>query len=185
MLADTIMSENSNEGRLAGILSQCAAEMLASLGFQTTILEEAYPAKPASESIAAFVRFGNDNLRGSLTLWGPSKLISRLRPAPPVVVPRDLDDWACEMVNQAVGRFRNRVATYGVKVVFNVPRSALAELLRPPTSHQPSWFPISFAIDDMVLECWIELEANPGFQLAESPLEEIEAALAEGSIVLF
>jgi hypothetical protein len=37
----------------------------------------------------------------------------------------------------------------------------------------------------MVLECWIELEANPGFQLAESPLEEIEAALAEGSIVLF
>jgi hypothetical protein len=37
----------------------------------------------------------------------------------------------------------------------------------------------------MVLEGWLELEMTPSFRLAEGPLDEENAALREGSIVLF
>jgi enoyl-CoA hydratase/carnithine racemase len=101
------------------------------------------------------------------------------------VTPRDLTDWACEMVNQSVGRLRNRLLAYGVSVALSVPQSALAERLRLSSSLRPTPTPISFAIDGMVLDGWLELEIGAGFRLAESPSDEEGAALREGSIVLF
>lgn len=179
------MTGDSSEARLAEIFSRCATEMLADLGVQATRLAGTRPSRSAGENTAAFASFGNDELRGSLTLLGPNELLSRLHPLPSTAIPRDLDDWACEMVNQVVGRFRNRLAAYGTKVKFGVPLSALAELLPLSSRLQPAWSPISFAIEGMVLECWLELEIAPDFRLAESPADEIEAALKEGSIVLF
>jgi enoyl-CoA hydratase/carnithine racemase len=88
-------------------------------------------------------------------------------------------------VNQSVGRFHNRLLAYGVKLAPGVPQSALAEELRLASSLRPSRIPISFAIDGMVLEGWLELEIAPSFRLAESPLDEEAAALKEGSMVLF
>jgi hypothetical protein len=96
-----------------------------------------------------------------------------------------LTDWACELVNQSVGRFHNRLLAYGVKLAVSVPQSALAADLRLASSLQPARDPISFAIDGMVLEGWLELDTTPTFQLAESPLHGERAALEEGSIVLF
>jgi len=37
----------------------------------------------------------------------------------------------------------------------------------------------------MALDYWLELETEPDFWLAESPLEDVEAALKEGTLVLF
>jgi hypothetical protein len=96
-----------------------------------------------------------------------------------------LTDWACELVNQSVGRFRNRLLAYGVKLALSVPQSALASSLRLAPSLQPARSPIAFAIDGMVLEGWLELEIEPGFRLAESPLTDGEEAMKEGSVVLF
>jgi hypothetical protein len=70
-------------------------------------------------------------------------------------------------------------------LALSVPQSALAEQLILSSSLEPGRTPISFAIDGMVLEGWLELDAEPGFRLAESPLDEEEAALREGSVVLF
>jgi hypothetical protein len=179
------MSGDSNESRLAELFSQCTAELLADLGVQPERLIGVRQPPPAGESIAAFSGFGNNELRGSFTFLGPSKLFARLHPLPPTVTPRDLTDWACELVNQAVGRFRNRLLAYGVKVTPSVPQSALAEELRLASSLQPARSPISFAIDGMVLEGWLELDIESGFLLADSPLDEKGAALREGSIVLF
>jgi enoyl-CoA hydratase/carnithine racemase len=89
------------------------------------------------------------------------------------------------MVNQSVGRFRNRLLAYGVSVVLSVPQSALAEKLRLSSSLRPSPTPISFAIDGMALDGWLELEIEAGFRLAENPSDQAGAALREGSIVLF
>jgi hypothetical protein len=170
---------------LAKLLSQCTAELLAELGVQAEPVTGVRPPRPAGESIAAFSGFGSNELRGSFTLLGPSQLFARLHPLPPTVTPRDLTDWACELVNQSVGRFRNRLLAYGVKLALSVPQSALAEQLILSSSLEPGRTPISFAIDGMVLEGWLELDAEPGFRLAESPLDEEDAALREGSMVLF
>jgi hypothetical protein len=180
------MPSDSNEMRLAEIFSQCAAEMLVDLGAHATNLAAPRPSGPTSDSIAAFVPFGNGELRGSLTLQAPRKLFSLLHPlTPPTTLPHDLDDWACEMANQAVGRFRNRLASYAVKVTFGVPQNVPAEPLPHPSEFGPAGFLIAFAMHDMVLCCWLELETQPDFWLEESPMEEIEKALQEGTLVLF
>ncbi|MGB8298230.1 MAG: hypothetical protein WCG85_22640 [Polyangia bacterium] len=179
------MSADSTESRLAKLLAQCTVELLSELGVQPQPLTGTPHTPHAGESVAAFSGFGNDEIRGSFTFLGPSKLFSRLHPMPLTVTPRDLTDWACELVNQSVGRFRNRLLAYGVKLALSVPQSALAESLRLASSLQPARSPIAFAIDGMVLEGWLELEIEPSFRLAKGPLGTAEEALKEGSMVLF
>jgi hypothetical protein len=173
------------EARLSELLAQCMTELLAELGVRPERLTGGRQPPPTGESIAAFSGFGNDDLRGSFTLLGPSKIFARLHPLPPTVTQRDLADWACELVNQAVGRFHNRLLAYGVKLALGLPQSALAEELRLACSFQPARSPISFAIDGMVLEGWPKLVMTSRFRLPESPLNEETAALSEGSMVIF
>ena len=179
------MPADSNQARLAKILSQCTSELLAELGAKAEPAEGERQLPAAAEGIAAFSGFGNNELRGSFTLVGPTRLFSRLHPLPPTVTPRDLADWACELVNESVGRFRNRLLAYGVNLALGVPQSALADQLRLSSSLRPTPTPITFSVDDMVLEGWLELELTSGFRLAENLSDERAAALREGSIVLF
>ena len=179
------MPGKSNEERLAEMFAECAAEMLVGFGVQATRLTRKRQTEPTSEGVAAQVAFGNAELHGCLTLQAPKKLLSLLQLVDLPLPYCDLDDWACEIVNQVVGRFRNRVASYAVKVVFGVPRSLFSEVPPLSSSHDPTWSPISFAVDDMVLDYWLDLETEPDFWLAESPMEEVEKALKEGSLVLF
>jgi hypothetical protein len=179
------MPADSTESRLAQLLAQCMVELLSELGVQPQPLTGAPHALPAGVSVAAFSGFGNDEIRGSFTLLGSSKLFSRLHPMPLTANPRDLTDWACELVNQSVGRFSNRLLAYGVKLALSVPQSALAESLCLASSLQPARNPIAFAIEGMVLEGWLELAVEPGFRLAQYPVANGEEALREGSVVLF
>jgi hypothetical protein len=179
------MTEDAKEKRLARMLSSCTADLLCELGAKPQSIDEVRRPRTSGEHIAAFSGFGGNGFRGSYTLLAPSPLLSRLHPLPPTVDPRDLTDWACELVNQSVGRFRNRLLSYGVDMILSVPQSVLAEELRLSSSLQPARSPSVFVIDGMVLEGWLELELNPVFRLPESPLNQEELALKEGSLVLF
>jgi len=179
------MSGNSNEQRLEEILATCMTELLGEMKLNPVRITDERPPLSFHESLTAFCGFGSTDFRGSVTLLGSVPLFSQLHPLPTTVTPRDLVDWACELVNQSVGRFRNRLLAYGVKLALSVPQSALAEELCLASSFDPTRSPISFAIDSMVLEGWLELDTTPTFQLAESPLHGERAALEEGSIVLF
>jgi hypothetical protein len=179
------MAGNSTEERLVEILSHCIAEMFSELKIKADRHLEDRPPPPIGESIAAFGGFGSTDFRGSFTLFGSSKLFSRLHPLPPTTSPRDLADWACELVNQAVGRFRNRLLGYGVSLALGVPQSALAEQVRLSSSMRPGRTPLCFRVEGMILEGWVELNLRSGFELAEGPSEAREAALREGSMVFF
>ena len=179
------MPPTSNEERLAEILSQCMAELIAELGIAAKHIPGVQPHLATHGSTTAFSGFGSGDLRGSFTLTGPSAVFSRLHPLPPTVTLRDLADWACELVNQATGRFRNRLLAYGVRLALGVPQSVLSDEVRLSSSLRPGRSPISFAVDDMILEGWLELEIKPGFQLPENPSAENAEALKEGSLVFF
>jgi len=179
------MLADFTESRLAQLLAQCTVELLSELGVKPEHLSGTSHAPLAGEGVAAFSGFGNDQIRGSFTFLGSRELFSRLHPLPLHITPRDLADWACELVNQSVGRFCNRLLAYGVKLAMGVPQSVLAESLRLASSLQPAHNPIAFAIEGMVLEGWLELEIEPGFRLAESPLANGQEAAKEGSVVLF
>ena len=178
------MASTSSEERLAELLAQCLAELLTELGVSAERLPTR-PPPPRGESTAAFGGFGSTNLRGSFAMVGPTELFARLHPLPPNVTPRDLADWACELVNQAIGRFRNYLLGYGVSLAMGVPQSAHGEQVRLSSSLRPDRVPIAFMIDGMALEGWLELSLKPGFELPEHPSAEQAAALREGSLVFF
>jgi hypothetical protein len=179
------MSENSDRKRLEELLATCMGELFAELGCDAQRATGEPQPLALQESLAAFCGFGSTDFRGAITLFGSVDLFSQLHPLPASVSPRDLADWACELVNQAVGRYRNRLLGYDVNLALGVPQSVLAENLRLSSSLHPNRSPIRFAIKGMALETWLDLNIRPGFQLAVAPADERAAALREGSMLFF
>jgi len=179
------MSGNSNEHRLEEILATCISELLTELKLNPVRLTNEQQPLPLRESLTAFCGFGSTDFRGAITILGSVPLFSQLHPLPSSVTPRDLVDWACELVNQTVGRYRNRLLAYNVSLALAVPQGALAENVRLSSSLRHSRNPIRFAIDGMVLEIWLELNIRPGFRLADAPADDKAGALSEGSVLFF
>ena len=179
------MSGNSNEERLEEILATCIGELLAELSPEARRVVAEHQSSALQESLAAFGGFGSTDFRGSLTLLGSVSLFSQLHPLPSSVTPRDLADWACELVNQMVGRYRNRLLAYNVNLALGVPQSALAQNMRLSSSLRQRRNPICFAIHGAVLEIWLELNIRPDFNLADNPENSKGTALREGSVVFF
>jgi hypothetical protein len=178
------MSVNSTEERLAEILATCLAELLGEMRLNyVRITDESQPLS-LPESLTAFCGFGGTDLRGSVTILGSVPLFSQLHPLPMTATPRDLVDWACEFVNQTIGRYRNRLLAYDVSLALGLPQTALAENVRLSSSFCCSNNPIRFAIDGMVLEIRLQLNIRPGFQLTNNPADGA-VALKEGSVVFF
>ena len=177
------MSDDSTQQRLEEILAICMAELLSEQGLEPRRLTTEYKPQAPPESLTAFCGFGSADFRGAVTIFGSVPLFSRIHPLPEDVSPRDLADWACELVNQAVGRYRNRLLAYNVNLALGVPQGALAENIRLSARLRHTNNPICFAFDDGVLETWLELNLRPGFQLADEPADE--TAQREGSIVFF
>jgi hypothetical protein len=179
------MSDDSTEKRLVEIFAGCTRDLLTSLGLTPERVTEERAAHGDAAEIAAFSGFGNDHLRGSCVLLGSKRLFSRLHPIPPSMTLRDLADWACEVVNQSVGRFRNHMTTYGVPLAISVPQSALATQLHLSSSLRESRRPISYLVEGMLLQGWLELEMGPEFKLAPGPVHLKEPVLNEGAMVIF
>lgn len=179
------MYGHSNEERLEEILATCLSELFAEQAIRADRITGEYRPPSLHESLTAFCGFGSTNFRGSITLLGSVPLFSRIHPLPVNVTPRDLADWACELVNQAVGRYRNRLLAYDVNLALGVPQSALAENVRLSSSLRNSRKPLCFSIDGEALEVWLELAVRPGFHLADSPADDHPAAVREGSMLFF
>ncbi len=176
---------NSNEERLEEILATCLADLLAETGLRIERLLGEQEPPSLCESLTAFCGFGSVDFRGSITVFGSTELFARLHPLPGTVTPRDLVDWACEFVNQTVGRYRNRLLAHNISLALGVPQSALAEKVRLSSSLRRLHEPIRFSIEGVVLETWLELNVRPGFRLPERSTDERSGALPEGSVVFF
>ncbi len=179
------MTGDSNLERFEAILATCMGELLKEMGLAAEPLSGEHEPLSLQESMTGFCGFGSTDLRGSITILGSVSLFSRMHPLPATVTPRDLADWACEFVNQAVGRYRNRLLAYNVSLAPGVPQSALAENVRLSSHLRHLHPPICFTIDGMVLETWLELNIRPGFTLVEKPTDEQATALREGSALFF
>jgi hypothetical protein len=180
------MAEKSTEERLTEILAACLTELMQDLGVKPVWLPTHPPEVGAGESIAAFIGFGSDDVRGCFTVVGRPSVFARLHPIPTGGNNRDLVDWARELVNQAVGRFKNRVLAHGLAISISSPQSVLAEQVRVASSTQEEIrTPMVLGIDGMSLETWLELDIRSDFKLADQPASKKDAALSEGSVVLF
>jgi hypothetical protein len=179
------MPGKSTEERLNEILAVCLTELVRDLGANPSWLLGGRPENATGDILAAFVGFGSDNVRGSFTLLGQPRVFARLHPVPAEGNKRDLADWARELANQAVGRFKNRVLGYGLDIAISSPQSMVAEQVRITKSQKDLRTPLVIGIEDMTLESWLELDVRSGFTLDDKPGSPTEAVLSEGSVVLF
>lgn len=179
------MSSHSNEARLEEILATCMAELFVEQGVNAEHFLGEHEPLSLPESLTAFCGFGSNHFRGSLTILGSVGLFSRLHPLPMNMSPRNLADWACELMNQIAGRYRNRLLAYDVSLALAVPQSALAENVRLSSRLRRTRNPICFSIDNTILEAWIELNIRPGFKLADTPTDEPATAFKAGSVLFF
>jgi len=179
------MPGKSTEERLNEILAVCLTELVRDLGVKPSWLFGRPPENAPGDILAAFVGFGSDDVRGSFTLLGQPRVFARLHPIPAQGNKRDLADWARELANQAVGRFKNRVLGYGLAIAISSPQSMVAEQVRMKKTQKDLRTPLIIEIDDMTLESWLELDVRAGFTLADKPSSPFEDVLSEGSVVLF
>jgi hypothetical protein len=179
------MPGNAIEERLEEILATCMEEMFDKQGLKAQRIAGEHQPVSLRESLMAFCGFGSAAFRGSVTILGSSQLFTRIHPLPIDVNPRDITDWACELVNQTVGRFRNRLAAYDVNLAIGLPQSALAENIHLSSPLGAKRNPICFAIDGAVLEAWLDLTIRDGFELADKPSDERTTTIREGSVLFF
>jgi chemotaxis protein CheX len=179
------MPGKSTEERLNEILAVCLMELARDLGVKPSLLLGEPPKDTPGDIVAAFIGFGSDDVRGSFTLLGQPRVFARLHPVPALGNNRDLADWARELANQVVGRFKNRVLACGLSIAIGSPQSMIAEQVRMKKTQKDLRTPLIIRMEDMTLECWLELDVREGFALADKPGSPTEAALSEGTVVLF
>lgn len=171
--------------QFAEILAHSLDDLLASLG-SIGIHVPTPPVRPSyRDVICASTRFGSQTLVCSLTLLGENRLFRKLRPNPPVSGHINPDDWACELVNQAVGRMRNRLLDYDLALETEIPELVSTNDLERASNLMPVHVPLILSIDDLFLEAWLQARFPPDFSFPEINATRSSRALAEGAIMLF
>jgi hypothetical protein len=171
--------------RFAEILASSLDDLLASLG--SIGIRVPIPATRWShrDAICATARFGNQTLACSLTLLGESRVFRNLRPNPPVLGQLNAADWACELVNQTVGRMRNRLVDLDLDLDTAIPELVPVNELERSFSLMPVHIPLALSIEDAFLEVWLQARFPPDFSLPEPNAIRSSRSLPEGAVMLF
>jgi hypothetical protein len=134
-------------------------------------------------SMVAAIDFSGKDLRGTVVLRAaPSVIEQTYRAAGGHTSQRELSesaDWICELVNQLVGRIKNKLRPYQVSFTVNVPR-LLTSL--PPDLLERS-VRSRFVCDRGIFAGYLEVLASPGFAFDEPTPDG--SLPGEGELVLF
>jgi Chemotaxis phosphatase CheX len=114
---------------LRGCVDESASEVFAACALPVEP-DGAEPGGPASEAsmLAAFIGFTSDRLLGTLTLVAP---VSLMRASHPVALGASdalyqVFDWAGEIVNQILGRVKNKLVFRGLDLRASTPQTMRA-----------------------------------------------------------
>ena len=107
------------------LLRDCCLELMADYGLPATLQAEV-AGEPATGIAVAAIDFSGRDLRGTIGLrMTTSVVLETYRAAVGVATETDSPDaidWTCELVNQLVGRLKNKLRSYEVSFNVNSPR---------------------------------------------------------------
>jgi chemotaxis phosphatase CheX-like protein len=175
----SIPAEEASLSLLDDLLRDCCRELMTDYG-----LTDAHDAGDASgSSLVAAIDFSGKDLRGTVVFRAtPSVIQETFRAAGGQGKPLELSeaaDWMCELVNQLVGRIKNKLRPYRVSFTVNVPR-LLAAL---PSDKLERSVRSRFVCDRGVFAGYLEVLISPGF-VFEEPTPD-GSLPEEGELVLF
>jgi len=90
-------------------------------------------------------------------------------------------DWMGELVNQLVGRIKNRVLSHGVEFYVTIPVVLRGQHIAPLP--RPDLPPLAFGAPRGQVLVWIEIETAAGFEPSVVPIPNESAA--EGETLIF
>ena len=192
------MPKRKAEQTIARLVGECVDSVIRDLGFQARQLAGESTSNPGQKALAVRIRFGNAGIQGGVTLRATQVMFQRLFPRNAEKAasdgPNDLADWAREVANLIVGRFRNRASRYGLLVGISCPENVALDQLVDATSRAASRIPLVFAIDDAAskqappseerLDAWLELWMADGVEIKDSPVSS-QDGLFEGDTIIF
>ena len=169
-------------------LASVCGEMLTGTTVQSTSNPGAASAETEDdkERVFASVGLAGPNFRGSLSILGtPAFFRSVYPPELGKTTPeaRDLDDWACEITNQLLGRFKNQLARLGLDFGLSTPTVVRGKHLHVSAPSRPVAM-VNLRQDRHVAHVFLEITHEDGHPLLPPDGKPTEASL-EGEGGLF
>jgi CheY-specific phosphatase CheX len=156
------------------ILAGKAMELFADYGVSC---QSATAMPESGRQLCGILGFTGNRLCGSVVISATTEAIAGSNP----IGDGATRAWVAELTNQLVGRFKNALFRGGIEVAMSIPVVLTASQLTP-LPHAES-MPTLLSVGDGFLTIWLEIEAEPGLELAE-PNEDSMIA-AEGEAMLF
>jgi hypothetical protein len=173
----------ANYAVLNDFLRDCCVELMSDYGLPATLQADPNATLPPTVLATAAIDFSGRDLRGTICLrMTRSVVLETYRAALDTVIQSDsaeAADWTCELVNQLIGRLKNKLRTS--RVSFNVNSPRLLPSL--PPGELDSALRHRFLCDGGRFAGYLDVFIAPGVVIAPSAPE---AALPdEGDVVLF
>jgi hypothetical protein len=165
------------------LLRDCCLELMADYGLPATLAMPAPATDGASDVSVAAIDFSGRDVRGTIGLrMTNSVVLETYRAAVGAAIEpgsSEASDWTCELVNQLIGRLKNKLRSYSVSFNVNTPRLLVmfpvAELERALRSR--------FVSDRGSFAGYLDVMIAPGFTFVDSAPEA--PLVDEGDLVLF
>ncbi len=171
-----------NYAILDQLLRDCCMELMADYGLPATPTPLSTQEPTADVAVAA-IDFSGRDLRGTIGLrMTNSVVLETYRSALGVAVQQGspaANDWTCELVNQLMGRLKNKLRSYNVSFNVNTPRL----LATFPVGELERALRSRFVSDRGTFAGYLDVLIAPGFVFVDAPPEA--PLVDEGELVLF
>jgi CheY-specific phosphatase CheX len=166
-------------------LSASIRELAAHYSIEVRHIEAATGrAELLGHQVAGIAGFTGDDASGMIAVRAASALVQASLPTESrgAAEPAMLGDWIAELVNQLLGRTKNKLLRRGVRLHVTPPSYAIADdlIVLSCDRERTSWLTVETANGPLVV--MLELHLRPDVTLVE---DSGETAQAEGELVLF
>jgi CheY-specific phosphatase CheX len=103
-----------------------------------------------STNAMSLIGFGGQHLRGMLAVQCAPEFLQSSHPSVAMGMPvsdADIEDWLGEIANQVLGRFKNLLLAYDVKLELSTPSVVSGKSLHVTTKQGTSLYTASFYVD--------------------------------------
>lgn len=168
------LEDDQLASEIADLTANCCIELFAAYGvaLSTNAAEFIVSEEVLLSGVIGFV---GPTLRGTCLLVGNRSPIELSSPQK-----EHTRDWVGELTNQLVGRLKRKFLGFGLEVALTTPVVLSGLHLRPMPRGKLS--PRVFGTESGSIMIWVEVEAEPGFELGPAVSDSTSA---EGDVLMF
>ena len=159
---------------IADLTGNCCVELFAAYGVKLSVNAAEFIVSD-EVLLSGVIGFVGPTLRGTCLLVGNRSPIELSSPQK-----EHSRDWVGELTNQLVGRLKRKFLGFGLEVALTTPVVLSGLHLRPMPRGKLT--PRVFSTDSGSIMIWVEVEAEPGFELGPAVSDSTSA---EGDVLMF